>query len=125
MSRPRKGRAETFDKIEAKYEQWESAQPPPPPSERAYAVQHLTGGAMSKVVLTAIGMGIGFTLLVLAAVAFWNSAWWWGYDRDGAGTGYAIVGVFLVIAGLGATIGTWNHIFRVLDPNRAPSHAAH
>lgn len=78
---------------------------------------------MSKIVLTAIGMGIGLTLLVLAAVSFWVSAWWWGYDRSGAGTGYAIVGFFLIVAGLGATIGTWNHLFRVLDPNRAP--AAH
>ncbi len=77
---------------------------------------------MSKVVLTVIGVGIGLTLLVLAGIAFWTAAWWSDFERSGAVVGYSVVGFFLTIAGLGAVIGTWNHIFRVLDPARAPVH---
>lgn len=125
MREERPGRAEAYDRIEEKYADWRSTQPPRPPSRRAYAAQNLLSEGMSKIVLTAIGVGTGVVLLILAGVAFWTAAWWGNIDRTGAATGYALTGFFLAIAGLGAILSTWNHMFRVLDPNRAQSAAHH
>lgn len=70
------------------------------------------GGEMSKMVLLAIGVGTGLALLALAALSFANAASWGDIARDGAAVGYAVVGLFLLIAGLGAIVSTWNHLFR-------------
>jgi len=69
---------------------------------------------MSRLVFTAIGVGIGFVLLLLAVYAFFTASYWSGFGRDGAAVGYTLVGVFLLIAGGGGIIATWNHNFRVL-----------
>lgn len=70
------------------------------------------GGEMSKMVLLGIGVGTGVVLLALAALSFVNAGQWGEIARDGAAVGYALVGFFLVIAGLGAIIATWNHLYR-------------
>lgn len=70
------------------------------------------GGEMSRTVLLAVGVGLGLALLALAALSFANAAEWGDIARDGAAVGYALVGVFLLIAGLGAIVATWNHLFR-------------
>jgi hypothetical protein len=77
---------------------------------------------MGKTVYAAIGFGIGALLLLLAVWAFTVAAKWSGLDRDGAATGYTLVGVFLVISGVGGIIATWKHSFRVLARGRSPSH---
>ncbi|HEX8831983.1 MAG TPA: hypothetical protein VF705_12495, partial [Longimicrobium sp.] len=64
-----------------------------------------------------VGVGTGALLLGLAAIAYYASTTWAGIDRSGSALAYALVGIFLTIAGLGASLGTLNHIFRVL---RAP-----
>ncbi len=71
------------------------------------------GGEMSKMVLMGIGGGIGVLLLAMAAFSFVTSGEWAEISRDGASTGYLVVGFFLTIAGLGAIIATFNHLFRV------------
>ena len=70
---------------------------------------------MSKTVFAAIGIGIGIVLLALSAFAFYTAYEWAEFDRDGAAVGYTLVGVFLLIAGAGGIIATWNHNFRVLN----------
>lgn len=70
------------------------------------------GGEMSKMVLLAVGVGLGLMLLALAALSISNAAAWGDIARDGAAVGYALVGFFLTIAGLGAIFATWNHLFR-------------
>jgi hypothetical protein len=61
-----------------------------------------------------IGIGIGVVLLALAAYAFYSASYWGSYGRDGAQVGYALTGFFLLVAGLGGIVATWNHNFRVL-----------
>jgi len=70
------------------------------------------GGEMSKMVLLGVGVGLGVMLLALMALAFTNAGRWAAIDRDGAAVGYSLVGFFLTIAGLGAIVATWNHLFR-------------
>ena len=69
---------------------------------------------MSRTIQAAIGIGIGVVLLGLAVYAFMTAAYWGDFGRDGAQTGYMLVGVFLLIAGFGGIAATWNHNFRVL-----------
>jgi hypothetical protein len=76
---------------------------------------------MSRMVGAAIGFGIAVTLLALAAYAFYTSAYWGSFGRDGAQVGYFLAGVFLLIAGAGGALATWNHNFRVLV--RSSNHA--
>ena len=70
------------------------------------------GGEMSKMVLLAVGVGLGLMLLALAALSITNAGRWGAIDQDGAAVGYSLVGFFLTIAGLGAIVATWNHLFR-------------
>ena len=79
---------------------------------------------MGKTLFSAIGIGIGVVLLLLAALSFVNAAKWAGYARGGAFVGYSVAGFFLVLAGIGGIAATWNHNFRVLsDAHR--SRASH
>lgn len=115
----------TFSDIERKYEAWEKTAPAPRAMQPTYSDQPETGGTMSRLILTAIGVGIGLLLLLFATLAFVEAADWAEVARDGAQVGWNAVGFFLTVAGLGAIVATWNHNFRVLDPNRARSGGHH
>jgi len=81
--------------------------------------ENAQGGEMNKMVPMGIGGGAGLTLLALALLSFTNAAKWSDLARGGAATGYTLVGFFLTVAGLGAILATWNHVFRAADQ---PSH---
>jgi hypothetical protein len=81
--------------------------------ERGILGTGMRGESVSKIVLMAIGGGIGLVLLVLAALSFVTAGRWNEAVRDGATTGYLVIGVFLTAAGIAAIAGTWNHNFRV------------
>lgn len=68
----------------------------------------------SRKVFAAIGLGLAALLFVLAALSFATAGKWSGLARDGAATGYTLVGIFLLIASIGGGLATWNHNFRVL-----------
>lgn len=111
----------TYGKVQQKYDEWIELEKNRP--ARAYLrrdddydtpPQNPGDSDMSRMVFTAIGVGLGVILLALAAFAFYTAASWGDYGRDGASVGYTLVGVFLLIAGIGGIIATWNHNFRVL-----------
>lgn len=123
MSRDSKAGAHTFEQIRGQYDEWAESRPPIPRRERPRSTGPTLGDTMGKYIFTAIGVGTGILLLTIAAYTFWSAALWVGYARNGAATGYFVTGFFLLIAGVGCILATWNHNFRVLDPDRAP--AAH
>lgn len=76
--------------------------------------------AASKLLFTAIGVGIGLVLLTLSAISFYAARTWIDIARDGASVGYGLVGFFLLIAGFGAILASWNHNYRAAS--RPPQH---
>jgi hypothetical protein len=116
------GGQRTFDTIRSRYDTWAENRPPRP--VEAYEDWTPRGPepqiSMSKMILTAIGVGIGLVLLILAGIAFWSAAWWSDAGREPVVIGYIATGVFLLVSGLGGILATLNHNFRVLDPNRRP-----
>lgn len=62
----------------------------------------------------AIGGGIGFLLILMAALSLLSAAEGLRNDRFDWFMGWGLVGVLLLIAGAAAAIGTWNHLYRVL-----------
>lgn len=115
----------TFRSVRERYNRWEGHEPP---RRRAAGIGSvLDNVAISdeaiRMVGLALGVGTGLLILALAALAFYT-AWQWGeIHRDGAATGYTLVGFFLTVSGVGAVLATLNHNYRVLNPNRAT--AAH
>jgi hypothetical protein len=110
---------ETYGDVSSRYDQWldiEKNRPARPRvrSDKPYAHQPYEESDMGRTVFAAIGIGIGLVLLVLAVLAFLNAGRWADFGRDSAVVGWSVVGVFLLIAGFGAIISTWNHNFRVL-----------
>lgn len=77
---------------------------------------------MERTVFAAIGIGIGAILLLLAIFAFVTAARWGSLGQDGAAVGYALVGFFLTLAGIGGILATYNHNFRVLTRSNAGHH---
>lgn len=71
---------------------------------------------MGKNVSAAIGVVIGLLLIAIGAKSLYSAHLWSELARDGAATGYTVVGIFLLIAGIGGIIATLNHNFRVLAP---------
>jgi hypothetical protein len=69
---------------------------------------------MARLVVASIGIGTGVILLALAGFAFYTANYWASFGRDGAAVGYTLVGFFLLVAGGGGALATWNHHFRVL-----------
>lgn len=62
----------------------------------------------------AIGGGIGFLLILMAALSLLSAAEGLRNDRFDWFMGWGLVGVLLLMAGAAAAIGTWNHLYRVL-----------
>jgi hypothetical protein len=123
-----RGADRTFDTVRARYDAWAQNRPPRPVedySDWSPRREPETELSMGKIILTAIGVGIGVILLVLAALSFWAASQWSAMDREPAAVGYIVVGCFLIVAGVGGILATLNHIFRVLDPNRRPAHGHH
>jgi hypothetical protein len=119
------GGQRTFETIRSRYDRW-AENPPPRPvdtGEDWTPRRPQSEMPMSRMITTAIGVGIGVVLLLLAAYAFWSAAWWFDAGREPAAIGYMATGTFLVVSGIGGILATLNHNFRVLDPNRRP--AAH
>ncbi len=104
----------TYKTVRDRFSSW-SADNPRPRSKSALGFPDI--GIPEGVVRTlalAVGVGTGALLLGLAAIAYYASGTWAGIERSGAALAYLLVGIFLTIAGLGASLGTLNHIFRVL-----------
>jgi hypothetical protein len=109
----------TYGSVTRKYDDWREAEKdkPAPPrvrSNRPYVHQPYERADMGKTVFAAIGIGIGLVLLLLSLLSFLNANRWADFGRDSAVVGWSLVGFFLLVAGLGAVISTWNHNFRVL-----------
>lgn len=109
----------TYGKIRQKYDAWVTAEADRPSREHlrrvdAYIPVAQGSSDMSRTIYAAIGIGIGVVLLGLAGYAFYSANYWGSFGRDGAQTGYTIVGFFLTVAGVGGILATWNHNFRVL-----------
>ncbi|MBD0319031.1 MAG: hypothetical protein ICV87_01760 [Gemmatimonadetes bacterium] len=110
----------SYKSVSDRFDSWSAANPrPKSKSALGFPEVNIPEGVVRTLAL-AVGLGVGALLLVLAATAYYASSTWGAVDRSGAALAYALVGLFLTIAGLGASLGTLNHIFRVL---RAP--AAH
>ncbi len=108
-----------FSTVRDRFRQWREEHPAQPaePSHHGggmYLPIPELSDETGRVVFTAIGVGIGVVLLVLAVTAFFAVASWAQVGRDGASTGYTLVGLFLTVAGTGAIIASWNHNYRVM-----------
>lgn len=118
----------TYGSIRERYDEWvdivkskPAATPRGLPQQRPYTPQRESDD-MGKMVFAGIGFGIAALLLLLAVWAFVVAGKWAGLEREGAATGYTLVGIFLVISGVGGILATWNHNFRVLAGKSAPAH---
>ena len=115
----------TYGRIREKYDAWMQNEAERPERDRLRRVDHYEhvpqgSSEMSRLIPAVIGFGIAVLLLALAGYAFYTSGFYGDHVRDGAQTGYAVVGVFLLIAGIGGLFAVYNHNFRVLT--RPPSH---
>lgn len=110
---------DTFHTVEGRYQKWNQANPRPR-GPSAIKVPEMSDAA-EKTVGMALGFGAGVVLLLLAVFTAVNAAQWGQVDRSGAQVAYTIAAFFLTLAGLGALVATYNHIFRVI-PGDAPHH---
>jgi hypothetical protein len=62
-----------------------------------------------------LGMLAGVGILVMAGFTFQDSSAGWAGGHSDIGFWWAVITVFLTIAGLGAIIGTWMHTQPVED----------
>ena len=109
----------TYGSIARRYDEWlriRGDRPTPdrqlPPARPYTPEPHKPD--MGKNISAVIGVAIGLLLLVLSGLSFLNAYRWVELARDGAATGYTVVGFFLFLAGAGGIIATLNHNFRVL-----------
>lgn len=117
---------DTYGKIAREFDRWSDEETRRPERERVLHPQTTytpasQGPDMGRLVFAAIGGGIALLILLLAVLSFLAAASWSGFARDGAATGYTVVGVFLTIAGIGGALAVWNHNFRVLTRPTPPS----
>jgi hypothetical protein len=117
----------TFDTVRSRYDTWAENRPPRPVASYEDWTPHGPEPeiSMGKMITTAIGVGVGLLLLILAALAFYTASNWAAFGREPAVIGYTLAGCFLIVAGVGGILATLNHNFRVLDPNRRPAHGHH
>ena len=111
--------SKTYGKVSDQYDAWVEAESNRAQRDRLRRVDIISppksgSSDMSRMVHAAIGIGIGVVLLALAAYAFYSASYWGSFGREGAQTGYTLTGLFLLIAGIGGILATWNHNFRVL-----------
>jgi hypothetical protein len=111
MSR-REEAGDTFDTVKSRYDA--HAQANPRPRGRTALKVPVLSDAAERMVGMAAGFGIGALLLVLAIVSAVAARSWAEVDRSGPVVGYSITAFFLTLAGLGALIATWNHLYRVI-----------
>lgn len=110
----------TYSGIARKYDRWAEYERTRAPRARYRRVDPSTpvipgsSSDMSRTIQAGIGFAIALAILALAAYAFSTAGYWADHGRDGAQTGYTVVGVFLSIAGIGGALAVWNHNFRVL-----------
>lgn len=108
----------TYQRVRGQYDAFNDANPPQRKGsalawpEDGLPIPELSEGT-ARVVFTAVGLGIGVLMLVLAVVAFLTSRAWAEFDREGAMVGYALPVLFLTVSGLGCILATLNHQFRV------------
>lgn len=108
----------TYRRAQGQFDQFNEAHPPRRRGsalawpEDGLPIPELSEGT-ARVVFTAVGLGIGVLMLVLAVVAFVASGSWAEVEREGAATGYALPVLFLTVSGLGCIAATLNHQFRV------------
>ncbi|HEX8454514.1 MAG TPA: hypothetical protein VF647_20705 [Longimicrobium sp.] len=103
----------TYGTVKNRFDNW-SADNPRPRSRSALGIPDIDiPEGVVRTLALAVGVGTGALLLALAAVAYFASGTWRDIDRSGAALAYLLVGIFLTIAGLGASLGTLNHVFRV------------
>jgi hypothetical protein len=115
----------TFDSIRTKYDEFRATTPRRRPGRPTYSTGSVDMEGIVKTVGMAAGFGIGALLLLLAGLSAYASSSWADAGRSSAMIGYALTAFFLVVAGAGGIAATYNHFFRVLDPNRSPSHGHH
>lgn len=115
----------TFETIRTKYDRFSETAPRRRAGRPTYSTGSLDMEGIVKTVGMVAGFGIGALMLLFAAISLYTSSSWAGAERPSAAIGYALAAFFLTVAGVGGIAATYNHIFRVLDPNRAPSHAHH
>lgn len=110
---------DTFHTVEGRYQKWNDANPRTR-GPSAIKVPEMSD-ALERTVGMAMGFGAGVLLLLLAAFTAFNAARWGEIDRSGAQVAYNIAAFFLLLAGIGAVVATYNHVFRVI-PGDDPHH---
>jgi hypothetical protein len=109
----------TFESVRKRHGEWREDNPAKPYRSALDFSEGLPMPELAprtaKLLFTAIGLGIGGTLLVLAVVALTASRSWADAGRDGAAIGYALPVLFLTVSGLGCILATVNHNFKVMN----------
>ena len=108
----------TYDSVRERYRRW--AQERPRRSSPSAIGMPAIPESAARMLALAAGVGLGVLLLALAVTAFVAAASWSQIGRGGAAVAYFLTGFFLTVAGLGCSLATLNHLFRVLA--RPPAH---
>ena len=104
----------SYGSVRQRFDSWSEANPRPK-SRTALGFPDIeVPESVIRTVALLVGVGTGLLLLALAATAYYAASTWAAIDRSGAALAYALVGLFLTVAGLAASLGTLNHLFRVL-----------
>lgn len=104
----------THDSVRDRFRQWRDDNPEPhSDSALGLPIPELSDEA-ERLLALIVAVGLGLTLLALAAVCYTAAGSWARIDRGGAAVGYSLTAFFLTVAGLGAIFATLNHHFRVL-----------
>jgi hypothetical protein len=126
MSRRRDEGDRTLETIRDRYDAWSVDRPSISSAPSSWTPSgHEPKSAMPRMIIAAIGVGVGLVLLILAGLSAWSAVQWAGHGREPAVIGYTLIAVFLTVAAIGGIAGSLNHALRVLDPSRPQAHAHH